>query len=192
MKMLKMLRIATFVFMVFTFFLMAQLIVLGVKDNSEAAAFFRTRNLFEKTGNNAGLTNDPKDTIPELVVQARAFALRIDPPKIEKEIPIRSNQKKTEDQGGKGSDPDITIITPKPPPPRFDLLATVRYVSVPEKSLALFQTGGREEWFYKGQTVGRYEIEDIKDGRVLLLRPGQQSQEVSVPPKCNKTLLKGS
>lgn len=186
--MLKALKVTSLIIMIFAYFLTAGLIVLSVKDTPETSIIPPT----PKISSNTRLAEYPKDATPPLVAQARAFALRIDPPIPEETKTLTRIPENKTDPGGEGSESEttITIADPPPPPPRFDLLATVRYVSAPEKSLALFRTGGRQEWFYKGQTVGRHTIENIKDGRVILLQPGQQSQELSVPPKNNKTLLK--
>jgi len=194
--MLKILKLVALIFAVLASCLTAGLIVLSIQDNSKVTAFLRAPGVFEKMGINAGAADDQKDMTPPLVVQARAFALRIDPP-IPQETKtltrIPEDQENQTNPDGKGSESDTTIIISDPPPlPRFDLLATVRYELAPEKSLALFQTGGRQEWFYKGQTVGRHTIADIKDGRVTLIQSGRQPQEVSVPPKSNSPpLLKG-
>ena len=126
-----------------------------------------------------------------LVAQARLFALRIDPP-----VPISPTRKPPDEktiknQSGRRNEKEVMIIKPDPPP-RFDLIATVLYESAPEKSLALFQSGNKQQWFRPGETVDRYQIQEIRNGRVLISQPGKKLQEMFVPPKSNRPLLKDS
>lgn len=154
-------------------------------------ALLQSPGILEQLQGTFNDTGTPKNTTPPLVASAMAFALRIDPPEIAKETTQRL-QDKIVNQGDRRSEIDI----PKPPvnlTPKFDLLATIQYESAPEKSLALFRSGKKQEWFRRGATVGRHKIKDIKDGRVLLMQSDQKTIEMVTPPKPRiASILKGS
>jgi hypothetical protein len=75
---------------------------------------------------------------------------------------------------------------------KSDLLATVVCESAPEKSLALLQTSGtKQEWFRQGEMVGHLEIKEIRDGSVVFTQGGKNPQEKFVPAKTQvKSILK--
>ena len=188
--MLKTLRMSSLAITVFTLFTFVTIIVFGFKDDSKVNALLQKPGIVEKIRGDINQNEPPNGTDSPLVTQAKAFALRIDPPVIlpQEEKITRVLQEKQHEKTEKGRE---LIEENQPKSLMFNLLATVRYVSAPEKSLALFQSGGRQEWFYRGQTVGRHEIEEIKDGSVLLIQPGQKLQEVMVPAKSTgQSLLK--
>lgn len=188
--MLKVLRVSSFVIMILVLFATITIIVFGLKDNPQVQAFLQRPGILERVSGSGISIEPPKDTVPPLVAQARAFALRIDRPiLIDTSTRTSVNENDTSDRGGKTIQSDETSDGNPITSFKFDLLATVRYISAPEKSLALFKSGGRQEWFYKGQTVGRHKIEDIKDGRVTLAQPGQNPEEIHVPPQPDGTAL---
>ena len=191
--MLKALRASSVVVVILASCATVLVIVFGFKENPEARAWLQRPGILATIRDSIDNAVSQDGATPPLVAQAHLFAMRIDPP----EIVIVTRETKDQDgktnTGGSGSTNEGDDPLPPPPPRRFNLLATVLYESAPEKSLALFETGDKQEWFHPGETVDRYRIKEIKDGRVLLAQPGQGLQEVSVPPKSNGTsLLKNS
>ncbi len=194
--MLKTLRIASFVIMILMLFSTIAIIAFGFKDNSTITAFLQSPNFIEQLRGNVGHAETQENGISPLVAQARAFSLRIEPPVPEDPIIVTRTKKEDEiaETGGKGSEinDDVTVISGVESS-KFNLLATVLCKSSPEKSLALFRSGSKQEWFYAGETVDRYQIWEIKDGRVTLIQPGQKLREMKVPPKTkSKAFLKES
>jgi len=181
--MLKTLRVMSFGAVVLMICVVVFITASCLKDNPEIQAFLQRSSIIERIGagvDGAGLV---EGATPELVVQAHLFALRIDPP-APPVIPKRilKNEDST-NKGGRGSTNGEDNPPPPPPTTRFNLLATVLYESSPEKSLALFETGDKQQWFRMGETVDRYQIHEIKDGRVLLAQPDRKLEEIYVPPK---------
>jgi hypothetical protein len=75
---------------------------------------------------------------------------------------------------------------------RFDLIATANYATRPELSLALLKpVVGPAKWYREGEKVGHFDIQNIRDGSVVLSQGGKLT-EIFVPvtaPK-GKPLLK--
>jgi len=178
--MLNVVKQLSFVVMAVTVGTVVVLIVLGFQDIANANPFLQQRNGPRGHSENA-VTQDEK--IHPLVTQAHLFALRIDPPEVVIETRRPPDETRTIEQGGRKSETVIPDIKVDPPPARFDLLATVLYESAPEKSLALFQSGSKQQWFRCGETVDRYRICEIKDGRVLVSQPSGNPHEMTVPAK---------
>lgn len=194
--MLKILRAISFVIAGLSLFTSVLIVTFVFKENSKIRAYLQTPDIIESMREKIASIESGKGTVHPLVYQARLVALRIDPP----EQPNTSLYDTTDKNGKQDQDDKmrdeikITTVeqdkgTKQPKSFMFNLLATVRYVSAPEKSLALLQTGGRQEWFRRGQTVGRHEIMEIKDGSVLITQPNQNLQEIFVPPRSGGTNL---
>ena len=181
--MLKTLRASSVVVMILSVCAVTALIVFGFKDNPETKQFLQTQSILETIRSRIANTESQDGTAHPLVIQAHLFAIRIDPPSppaISTRIP--KNQDDLTNIGGGGSEAEIPDKKTETTP-RFNLLATVRYESSPEKSLALFKTGDKQQWFRMGETVDCYQIKEIKDGRVLIAQPGRKLEEIHVPPK---------
>lgn len=187
--MLKTLRITSIIAVIVAFCGAAALVFIGLKENSEVKAFQDSPGIVDRFKDQfKGESSDEAKTSP-LVAQAKAFALRIDPPPPPKPPAPRPK-----------APTEVARPVPKPviPTPKVqvtvksDLLATVVCQSAPEKSLALLQTSGtKQEWFRQGDTVGHLEIKEIRDGSVVFTQGGQNPQEKFVPQKTQvKSLLK--
>ncbi len=186
--MLKTLRVTSFVAVVLASCGAVAMFFMGLKGNPEVKAFLDSPGIVERFKDKAKNQDKKESKTPPLVAQAQAFALRIDPPPPPK--PKVDTRKK----------PIVKAAPPKPKPPKpkvkttvkSNLIATVLYNSSPERSLALLETtGGKQEWFRQGEKVGHLEIQEIRDGSVVFTQGGRNPQEKFVPAKPTKSLLKG-
>jgi len=188
--MLKTLRITSIIAVILAFCGAAALVFMGLKENSQVKAVLNNPGIVEQFKDKVKDQDKKDDKSSPLVAQAKAFALRIDPPPPPKP-PAPTPQAPTE--VARTAPPKPVIPTPKVQVTvKSDLLATVVCESAPEKSLALLQTSGtKQEWFRQGETVGHLEIKEIRDGSVVFTQSGQNPQEKFVPEKTQvKSILK--
>ncbi|HOK94814.1 MAG TPA: hypothetical protein PK052_00815 [Anaerohalosphaeraceae bacterium] len=126
-----------------------------------------------------------------LVAQAKSFALRINPPPPPEPVKPKIEPKPAPTPAQASTQPAQPPVPKVQASVKFDLLATVRYETAPEKSLALVSTGSKLEWFRQGEKVGQHEIKEIRDGSVIFTQAGGKPQEIFVPAKTEvKSLLK--
>ncbi|MEN8128038.1 MAG: hypothetical protein ABFR90_09580 [Planctomycetota bacterium] len=167
------------------------MVFIGLKKDPQVNDFLNIPGIVERFKDKAGTEVEKEDKISPLVAQAKAFALRIDPPPPPKPpAPIVKPKPPVE----VARTPVSTVPRPKAPVSlKSDLLATVVYESSPDRSLALLQTASnKQEWFRQGEKVGHLEIQEIRDGSVVFTQGGQNPKEKFVPPKPQvKSLLKG-
>ena len=189
--MLKTLKITSFISVVAAAGAVVVLIVFALRGNPEARAFLDRPGVVERFKDKGDTQGTKEDVSSPLVAQAKAFALRIDPPPPPKP------------PAPKNPTPPKEVVRTKPTPNqlptpkvqisnKYDVLATVKYESVPEKSLVLLKTtGNKQEWFRQGETAGNLTITEIKDGSVIFSQGGKQLPEAFVPAKPQgKSLLK--
>lgn len=155
-KMLYVLGVVVFIVIVFVSGLCAVRQLYGVpnvQEKANSSIIERFRRATPSKPDKAGDTSCP------LVVQAKAFALYLNPP----EPP----------QPKKAFILNLKSTTPPPAnpvnlTPKFVLLATCCYRSNPDKSMALVSEPGREErWVKQGARLGRFTIEQIKKGKIV-------------------------
>ncbi|MCF7954862.1 MAG: hypothetical protein K9M75_03570 [Phycisphaerae bacterium] len=160
---------------------------------SERAEFLDKPNVIEQL-REIEIPKGNEDKTPPLVVQAIAFALRIDPP------PPPPPPKPKPPIQPTGSGPNIprepSVIDKARPelPTAFKLLATCVYENHPEKSLAMIdETSKGSKWVRQGDTIGYKVIHQINDGNVVIYQGGKQSAILEVPKKnAVSSLIKGS
>lgn len=119
--------------------------------------------------------NGFQQTASPLVAQAKAFASYLDPPK-----PTKPVQAKVSKPNGKRriTSVDLPKITPK-----FTLLATSYYRSMPEESLALVSEPGREpRWIKQGDRLGHFTLAKIERGTIVY-QDGDQMGEMAINTK---------
>ena len=187
--MLKTLRVTSLVTVVLTAIGVIAVVVLGLKGDPEIKDFLAKQGIVDELRGKSGQESTEEDKSSPLVALARAIALRLDPPPPPKP--------KVKD---KPMPPD-TVARAKPviPQPKvqtsakFELLATVLYQTAPEKSLALLKTtANKQEWFRQGEKAGHLELQEIRDGSVVFTQGGKKPEEIFVPAKPQKSLLKGN
>jgi hypothetical protein len=190
--MLKTLRITSFIAAILALCGTAAIIFMGLKENPKVKTFLEGPGIVERFKDKFKDQGKKNDKISPLVVQAKEFALRIDPPPPPKP-PAPAVKPQPPVEVARVEPPKPVIPTPKVAVSvKSDLLATVLCVSVPEKSLALLKTSGdKQEWFRQGEKVGHLEIKEIRDGSVVFTQDGKNPQEKFVPEKTEvKSLLK--
>lgn len=188
--MLKTLRVTSIIAVVLAVCGTVATFFMGLKGNPEVKAFLDSPGVVDRFKAKGTKPTEKADKTPPLVAQAHEFALRIDPPPPPKPP---APKPKTPTKVNRTAPPKPVIPTPKVPVTvKSNLLATVLYKSAPEKSLALLATtGGKQEWFRQGETVGHLEIKEIRDGSVVFTQGGRNPEEKFVPAKpTTKSLLK--
>lgn len=156
----------------------------GLKGDLTVERFLDGPGFIEEFRKTAKATAAPKDKISPLVREAKLFALRINPPP-PKPPPSKNpaKSKSTKSVATKSS----TVPVPKVQHvnTNFKVIATCRYDSAPEKSLALLEMAAEgQKWYRQGEKVGHLTINEIKDGTIVMFKNGQFNSEVdAVIPK---------
>jgi hypothetical protein len=181
-KMIKTLKITSILIAISAIGFIAFLVVFGLRGDRKIAEFLNFPGAIDKFRKLAKAATEDQDQISPLVKQAKAFALRINPPPPPK--PIKRTPKK---QVAKKTTP----ASPKPKAvvrAKFNLLATCRYEQQPQRSLALLDIPAKgPKWYHQGDKVGHLTIQEVKDGSIVC----SGGQELFTPPsKKIKTLLK--
>jgi hypothetical protein len=182
MIMIKTLKVASILVVICAVALVAFVVVLGIRGDKQIAEFLDAPGVIEKFRKLAKTVDEDVDQVSPLIEQAKAFALRINPPpppkpKRPKAAPKKRTAKKQ---------------APRPKAPvkaRFKLVATCRYEQQPERSLVLVDRPPQGlKWFRQGDNVGHLTIQQVKDGSIVC----SDGQELFVPPSKvkTKTLLK--
>jgi hypothetical protein len=189
--MLKTLRVTSLVVVAAAAIGVIAIAVLGLKGDPQIKAFLAKPGIVDELREKAGQEGVQEEKSSPLVAMAKAIALRFDPPPPPK--PVVKGKPKPPAETAR-TKPGQDIPQPKvKASAKFDLLATVVYETAPEKSLALLQTAGnRQEWFRQGERAGYMELQEIRDGSVIFFQRGKDPEEIFVPAKPqSKSLLKG-
>lgn len=189
--MLKTLRITSLIAVILAICGVIAVVFWGLKGDSEIRAYIEKPGIVEELKRKIGDAKGKGDVVSPLVAQAKAFALRIDPPPPPEPVKPKVEPKPAPTQAKTDAQPAQPPVPKVQASVKFDLLATVRYETAPEKSLALVSTGSKLEWFRQGEKVGQHEIKEIRDGSVIFTQGGGKPQEIFVPAKTEvKSLLK--
>lgn len=189
--MLRTLRITSFISIIAAAGTVVFVMIFGWRQNAEVQAFLEQPSIVEQLKKTTNTMAQKVDAVSPLVTQAAAFALRIDPPPPPPPPPQLKKDENTQTEETK-----IKVPPPPPPPPpktvKFDLVATAKYKSQPEKSLALLNMVSEGyKWYRQGETVGRFTIHEVKEGSIVLYQDGKKDTELFVPsPAPVKSLLK--
>ena len=181
--MIKTLKAASILVVICAVALVALVVVLGIRGDQQIAEFLDAPGVIEKFRKLAKTVDEDVDQVSPLIEQAKAFALRINPPPPPK--PKRSKAT-PQQRAAKKRAP----ASPRPKAPvtaRFKLVATCRYKLQPERSLALVDRPPQGlKWFRQGDNVGHLTIQQVKDGSIVC----SDGQELFVPPsKVKKKIL---
>ncbi len=179
--MIKTLKVASILVVICAVALVALVVVLGIRGDQQIAEFLDAPGVIEKFRKLAKTVDDDVDQVSPLIEQAKAFALRINPPPPPKPKQPKGAPKK---RAAKKQAPP-----PRPKAPvtaRFKLVATCRYEQQPERSLALVDRPPQGlKWFRQGDNVGHLTIQQVKDGSIVC----SDGQELFVPPSKVKTKI---
>ncbi len=190
--MLKTLRVTSLVTVILAGIGVMTIVVLGLKGDPQIKEFLAKPGIVDELRKKAGQEGTKEEKSSPLVALARLMALRFDPPPPPKPIvkDVKPPKEVARTQPVKPVIPQPKVQTVV----KSNLLATVLYKSTPEKSLALLQTtGNKQEWFRQGEKVGHLEIKEVRDGSVIFTQGGKNPQEKFVPAKPQvKSLLKNS
>lgn len=173
--MIKTLRITTIIAAALAVVVLALPVVFGGRRDKDMQGFLNSASVVERFKQAAGgsaHTTSAQDS--PLVKQAQAFARFLNPPRPRRPIPHTP----------------IGPPRPKTPvAPKFGLVGTSYYAANPELSLAFINEPGKGlRWVRQGSQIGHVAIEQVKDG-LIVLRDGQRTFEMTVPPPPKTTLL---
>lgn len=192
--MLKTLRIASIFTVIAAAVVVGSVGMFGLRANPDIQAFLNREGIIEQIRNRAQNVPQKVDAVSPLESAAKAFALRIDPPP----PPKPPTPPKPTTPQAEVKPPPVVV---KPPPviqkpqlsAKFSLVATARYKSHPDKSLALLKSLQNEyTWYRQGEKVGHLDLQEVKDGSVVLYQDGRFNSEIFMPPPPKeKSLLKG-
>lgn len=192
--MLKTLRIASILTIIAAAVVVGAVGIFGLRHNPDIQAFLHREGIIEQFRKKIQNVPTKTDTVSPLELAAKAFALRIDPPPPPPPPPEKNPPKKEPVKSPPVVVPPKNPVVEKGPSltPKFSLVATARYPSRPQKSMALLKSLQNEyTWYRQGEKVGHLDIQEIKDGSVVLYQNGQFNSEIQMPaPPKIKSLLK--
>jgi len=190
--MLKTLRITSLAAVILAVCGVIAIAVFGFRSDPEIKALLETPSVTEKFKGQESKADKKEGDIHPLVTEAKAFALRINPPPPPPPPAPKTPVSKP------AANPQLTrkpVAPPPPPPPppaSFQVLATVRYETEPSRSLALLKSGNSFSWFRQGEKAGHLTIDEVRDGSIVVSQAGRSPQTLFVPVKQeSKSLLKG-
>lgn len=185
--MLKTLRITSFVCIAAAAIGVIFVLLFGLRKNSDIEALLAKPSVVDNLRKTNQSAAQVADSVSPLISEAKAFALRINPPPPPPPpppvAPVESGPVETAQDV---VSPNRTFSS------KFNLLGTVHYTTSPQKSLALLDLVSEgQKWFRQGETVGRLTIHEIKEGSVILYSNGKFDSELFVPaPTPVRSLLK--
>lgn len=192
--MLRTLRIASIVMAAAAAGVVVLVAVFGLKGDPGIEAYLAEEGVIAKYKAKAGEVTVKEDAVSPLVTQAKALALRLDPPPPPRPVePVKPTPRPAEVASERRTTPAPNVTPPPPPSAKVTLVGTAVYPEHPEKSLVLFRDVRNEsKWYRQGDAVGRQVIQEVRDGSVVMFQNGQQSEELFVnKPATVKSLLKG-
>ena len=165
------------------------LAVFALRGDGEMEEFLARAGAVEKFRSLAKKTTVTVEKVSPLITQARAFALKLNPPPVPKTVkkpPARKETKTTAKQS------DIPIPKGKIST-KFKLIGTCKYEQDPERSLALLDSAAKgQKWYRQGQEVDHLTIHQIDNDSITLYKGGVFDSEVSIQrtKQTSKPLLK--
>ncbi len=156
--------------------------IFGLKGDKDIEKFLSKPGIAEKMQGTAAQKSDDSSRISPLVVQSKAFSLRINPPPPPKPSAPAASHIKAPPR-----------VRPKSPvAAKFELIGTSFYPTEPSNSWALIKESAKGlHWVRQGGKVGHLTIEKVSDGMVVI-KDGSRTYELYAerPPKVS--LVKGA
>ncbi len=184
--MVKTLKITGFLAVLAALGCVAMLAMFGLRADPDIQKLLASESIVEMFRKKNTKASSKNEQISPLVKQARALALRINPPPKPKPPGTKKSTKKSP---GKSK----TIRTPKTPviSTKFKLVATCKYEDQPEKSMALLDLPAKGlKWYRQGQEVNHLVIQQINDRNIVLYKNGAENSVATMPVENKKSLLK--
>ncbi len=185
--MLKTLKLTSIVVSAVSAVVVGAVVFLGFKADSEKEAFLEKPGAIEIFKKSERALAERKDEQSLLMKQATALSKRLNPP-----------APKVSQSSGKRSTftpPAKTDYTPAPRAAvnvQFDLVATAKYETAPDKSLALLKLPAEGlKWYRQGEKVGHVTIDEIREESIVYLQ-NENKQELFIEkePSTTAPLLK--
>jgi len=175
--MIKTLRITSIVAAGIAAVFVVLLAIFALRGDGEMKDFLARLSAIEKFRGLAKKAPASVEKVSPLITQARAFALKLNPPK-----PKVIKKPTTKKQPSKITKQKPAIPTPKAVvSAKFKLVGTCKYAKDPEKSLALLDlTAKGQKWYRQGQQVGHLTIHQIDEDSIILYKGGAFNSEISV------------
>lgn len=189
--MIKTLKITSIIAAIICAVLVVLIVGFGLKGDPKIEKFLASPSIIQELKKVLGKTPAESDLVSPLVKEARAFALRIDPPPppVAKPLPPRTPA----GQAQVTKKPAIPQPkAPIAPSGKFELIATCRYEEDPRKSLALINLPAKgNQWFRVGENVEHLVIDEINDGSIVFTQNGGNQSSVlmkQIPTKIRSLL----
>jgi len=146
------------------------------RHDARLEEFLNRPSAVERFGAQGSESGEQSVEEPPLVVQAKALALLLNPPK--------SAERPSAAAGVAAKpSPGAPAVRPAAPSVRFKLCGTSYYPNEPQRSMALISdvgaAEGSERWVKEGAQVGHFVIHEIRRG-VIVYRDGEQLREMAV------------
>jgi len=154
------------------------LAIFALRGDAEMAEFLARQGAIEEFRGLAKKAPTSVEKVSPLITQAKAFALKLNPPK-----PKAAKKPKPPKKSAKApAEKKPAILTPKAVVnTRFKLVGTCKYAQDPKKSLALLDlTAKGQKWYRQGQQVGHLTIHKIDDDSITLYKGGTFNSEIGL------------
>ena len=168
--MVKTLKITTIAVAVFALAFIIFIAAKGIASDEGIEKFLSAQGVAEQLqAGSAGSTPSAGDQETPLIRQAKAFALRIDPPPPPQPVVPKGTPAQTEPTRR----PQVDVSA------KFTLVGTSYYTGDEENSWALINEVGKGwHWVKQGEKAGHLIVEKIGDG-VVLIRDGSKTYELA-------------
>lgn len=164
--MVKTLRITSIFIALAAIFFVIFIAVSGLSADEKIEAFLKAPGMAEQLRTGSASEKNGQQQESALVRQAKAFALRIDPP------PAPVAKRQVRDEKVTPRRPKRTTVSV-----RFELIGTSYYPLDPDNSWALISEVGKGwHWVRQGGAVGHLTIKEVKDGFVVIDDGGKTSE----------------
>ncbi len=184
--MIKTLKITGFVAVLAALGCVAMLAMFGLRADPDIQKLLASESVVEMFRKKNTKASSNNKQISPLVKQARALALRINPPPKPRPVVKKPTKRPSPGVAKKRPTPKTATVNTK-----FKLVATCKYEDQPEKSMALLDLPAKGlKWYRQGQEVNHLVIQQINDRNIVLYKDGAENSVATMPVAKKKSLLK--
>ena len=163
----------------------AMLAMFGLREDPNIQKLLASESVVDMFRKKKTKASSKNEQIAPLVKQAKALALRINPPPKPKSV-AKKTAKKTVPAAKKRPTPKTATVSTK-----VKLVATCKYEDQPEKSMALLNLPAKGlKWYRQGQEINHLVIQRINDRNIVLYKDGAENSIATMPVENKKSLLK--